>query len=71
LPRHGRHTRTSPLSAAGLRLALNAARVGTAGASHARQLDRHVFDYLAAEVVDRMRPDLRDFLIRCSSLASL
>ena len=33
--------------------------------------DRHVFDYLASEVLDDMPRELRDFLLRCSVLAEL
>ena len=53
--------------AAGLRLMLSAgqrARTGTGG-------QRHVFDYLASEVLAGMRPELRDFLLRCSVLPEL
>lgn len=34
-------------------------------------LDRHLYDFLAAEVVDAMEPPLRDFLLRCSVLPEL
>jgi len=71
--------------AAGLRLALAsaAARPAGSGAAHAstqagigwesagRTMDRHVFDYLAAEVLDAMPAELREFLLRCSVLAEL
>ena len=33
--------------------------------------DRHVFDYLASEVLDDMPPALRQFLLRCSVLPEL
>jgi len=33
--------------------------------------DRHVFDYLASEVLDDMPPELRSFLLRCSVLPEL
>jgi LuxR family maltose regulon positive regulatory protein len=62
----------------GLRLALTALRgagagagagAGPAGATPA--IDRHVFDFLATEVLDRQPPALRDFLLRCSVLDEL
>jgi len=34
-------------------------------------LERHVFDYLTAEVLDKLEPELRDFLLRCSVLPEL
>jgi len=58
----------------GLRLAVNVLG-GTAGAKTlaAAQwtIDRHVFDFLAAEVLDRLDPALRDFLLRTSVLTEL
>jgi LuxR family transcriptional regulator, maltose regulon positive regulatory protein len=54
--------------AAGLRLALNGARGGTARAS---AIDRHVFEFLASEVIDRLDPELQDFLLQTSVLAEL
>ena len=54
--------------AVGLRLALNAQR-GNAGA--AKSIDRHVFEFLAAEVLDRLEPELREFLLRTSVLPEL
>lgn len=58
--------------AAGLRLTLNAAKSGQAGPSAAaRRMDRHVFDFLAAEVLDDMPSELREFLLRCSVLPRL
>ncbi len=69
--------------AAGLRLALASAAARPASATHAstqagigwesagRTMDRHVFDYLAAEVLDAMPTELREFLLRCSVLAEL
>jgi LuxR family transcriptional regulator, maltose regulon positive regulatory protein len=57
--------------AAGLRLALNAAQQGFAAPASAPRLDRHVFDYLAAEVIDDLPGELREFLLRCSVLAEL
>jgi LuxR family maltose regulon positive regulatory protein len=56
--------------AAGVRLALNAAQQGFAAASNVR-MDRHVFDYVAAEVIDDMPGELREFLLRCSVLQEL
>ena len=49
----------------GLRLALGAGR----HAPHAA--DRHVSDYLASEVIDRLDPALRDFLLRSAVLPEL
>lgn len=54
--------------AAGLRLSL-AARPGLPRASVPTQ--RHLFDYLAAEVLDELPADLRAFLLRCSVLPEL
>ncbi len=54
--------------AAGLRLSL-AARPGAPRASVPTQ--RHLFDYLAAEVLDELPQALRDFLLRCSVLPEL
>ncbi|HEX6708558.1 MAG TPA: LuxR C-terminal-related transcriptional regulator [Albitalea sp.] len=52
---------------AGLGLALN-----HGGATPAGNLrDRHVFDYLATEVLDGLEPSLRAFLLRCSVLPEL
>lgn len=56
--------------AAGLRLTLSAIRSDEA-AKPARTLDRHVFDYLASEVLDDMSAELRTFLMRCSVLPNL
>ena len=57
----------------GLRLALNTLSDGrpAAGALRSAALDRHVFDYLAAEVLERMPAGLRLFLLRCSVLPEL
>jgi len=54
--------------AAGLRLSLSA-RPGAPRASAPTQ--RHLFDYLAAEVLDELPGDLRGFLLRCSVLPEL
>jgi len=48
-----------------------AAHSGIGWESAGRTMDRHVFDYLAAEVLDAMPAELRDFLLRCSVLAEL
>jgi LuxR family transcriptional regulator, maltose regulon positive regulatory protein len=58
----------------GLRLALNAARgAGAAGAAGAagQRVDRAMFDFIAAEVIDRLEPGLREFLLVCSVLPEL
>ena len=59
----------------GLRLALNALRGASAAGpsiAHASTvIDRHVFDFLAAEVIDRLGPELRDFLLLSSVLPAL
>jgi LuxR family maltose regulon positive regulatory protein len=59
--------------AVGLRLALNTLSDGRPAAAALRSaaLDRHVFDYLAAEVLDRLPPERRHFLLRCSVLPEL
>ena len=55
---------------AGLNLAL--AHAGRASATPAGSLrDRHVFDYLTAEVLDDLAPPLRDFLLRCAVMPVL
>lgn len=66
---------------AGLGLALVALRgrtgtstgtsAGNAGAGHARLIDRHLFDYLAAEVLDDLPAPLHDFLLRVAVLREL
>ncbi len=57
---------------AGLRLAQAALRARPAGAAGAGPLmDRHLFDYLAAEVLDDLPPALHDFLVRSSVLPEL
>ena len=53
--------------AAGLRLSLSTAR--RQAPAHATQ--RHVFEYLASEVLDDMPPELRSFLLKCSVLPEL
>ncbi|HMO48411.1 MAG TPA: LuxR C-terminal-related transcriptional regulator [Rubrivivax sp.] len=59
--------------AVGLRLALSTLSDGrpAAGALRSAALDRHVFDYLAAEVLQDMPDELRLFLLRCSVLPEL
>lgn len=54
--------------AAGLRLMLS---VGARGAGEAPAQARHVFDYLADEVLAGMSPSLRRFLLRCALLPEL
>ncbi len=59
---------------AGLQLCIAALRTrpGATSALAARGLlDRHLFDYLASEVLDDMPAELRDFLTRCSVLPEL
>lgn len=58
---------------AGLRLSAAALRTrGGAGSAAGRHLvDRHLFDYLAAEVLDDMPQPLHDFLLRCAVLPEL
>ncbi|HIV73178.1 MAG TPA: LuxR C-terminal-related transcriptional regulator [Candidatus Aquabacterium excrementipullorum] len=55
--------------AAGLSLAIKTTRQPTALAQEAS--DRHMFDYLAAEVLDDMPAELRLFLMRCAVLPTL
>ena len=59
--------------AVGLRLALNTLSDGRPAANALRSaaLDRHVFDYLASEVLRHMPAELRLFLLRCSVLPEL
>jgi LuxR family maltose regulon positive regulatory protein len=63
--------------AAGLRLALTTALAQRGAAQNidwarsSQRMDRHVFDYLADEVLRDMPVDLRDFLLRCSVLPEL
>ncbi|HEX6708561.1 MAG TPA: LuxR C-terminal-related transcriptional regulator [Albitalea sp.] len=56
--------------AAGLRLSLSA-RPGGAPLGVGSPTQRHLFDYLASEVLDDMPADLRWFLLRCSVLPEL
>ena len=65
--------------AVGLRLAVNSLAASPADAAIDRRQagvadsssDRHVFDYLLAEVLSAMPPELRAFLLRCSVLSEL
>jgi LuxR family maltose regulon positive regulatory protein len=52
--------------AAGLRLSLSARPAGALALTQ-----RHLFDYLADEVLDDMPVELRDFLLRCAVLPEL
>ena len=66
------HLRTAGWPA-GLRLALNVLR-SSPGASlegAAPVIDRHVFEFLATEVLDRLAPELREFLLATSVLPEL
>ena len=58
---------------AGLQLCLTAlrARSGESRGWPATRIDRHLFDYLASEVLDDMPPELHGFLLRCSVLPEL
>ncbi|HSW05430.1 LuxR C-terminal-related transcriptional regulator [Aquabacterium sp.] len=60
------HARTAGW-AAGLRLALNGARGGSPGSA----IDRQAFDFLATEVLARIDPRLRGFLLQTSVLHDL
>ncbi len=68
---HALHVRTEGWPV-GLRLALDLQRDGgpRPGAG-AHLIDRRVFDFLATEVLGRLRPDLRDFLLACAVLPEL
>ena len=58
----------------GLRLALHApsgSHSGLPAAARAFTIDRHVFDFLAAEVIDRLDAPLREFLLATSVLPEL
>jgi LuxR family transcriptional regulator, maltose regulon positive regulatory protein len=57
--------------AAGLRMALNACRASASPLLESPQLDRHVFEFLAAEVLDELPAELREFLMQCSVLPEL
>lgn len=56
---------------AGLGLALAGSGHVASGPAGWAVIDRAVFDYLAAEVIDQLDPALRDFLLRCSMLPEL
>jgi LuxR family maltose regulon positive regulatory protein len=58
---------------AGLRLALNVMRSmpGTSLEGSAPLIDRHVFEFLATEVLARLAPELREFLLQTSVLPEL
>jgi LuxR family maltose regulon positive regulatory protein len=57
---------------AGLRLAMAALRTRGGMTAGGRQLiDRHLFDYLAAEVLDDLPEALHDFMLRCAVLPEL
>lgn len=60
---------------AGLCLMLRAGGSGAAGSGSGpgarRAGRRHMFDYLASEVLDTMAPEFRRFLLRCSVLSEL
>lgn len=58
---------------AGLGLALVAlrGRGGAASTGSARLIDRHLYDYLAAEVLDELPQPLHDFLLRVAVLREL
>ncbi|ARN20198.1 LuxR C-terminal-related transcriptional regulator [Piscinibacter gummiphilus] len=56
--------------AVGLRLALSQS-LQAAGGPGGNLRDRHVFDYLASEVLGGLDPDLRTFLLRCAVLPVL
>lgn len=58
--------------AVGLRLALSTERGRRPGEPlRWPAFDRHVFEFLATEVLEPLRPELRDFLLRCSVLPEL
>lgn len=58
---------------AGLQLAANVlqGRPGASLSGTASLIDRQVFDFLATEVLDRLSPELRDFLLQTSVLPEL
>ena len=57
--------------AAGVSLSLGTPAGVASSSPDGRWSRRRLFDYLAAEVLDKMPPDLRDFLLRCSVLPEL
>jgi LuxR family maltose regulon positive regulatory protein len=59
--------------AAGLTMALNTPQPGRAGtqAAAAENTHRHLFAYLAQEILADLPDDLRDFALRCSVLSEL
>jgi LuxR family maltose regulon positive regulatory protein len=66
------HDRTAGWPA-GLRLALNVLRSapGSSLEGSASLIDRHVFEFLTTEVLARLAPDLREFLLQTSVLPEL
>jgi len=56
---------------AGLRLALAALRTRRGAVGGEQLIDRHLFDYLCAEVLDDLPEPLHEFLLRCSVLPEL
>jgi LuxR family maltose regulon positive regulatory protein len=57
--------------AAGISLLLYAAGAAGTGPAARKLSQRHLFDYLATEVLQQMPAELRDFLLRCSVLPEL
>ncbi|RZI82314.1 MAG: hypothetical protein EOP38_16335 [Rubrivivax sp.] len=57
--------------AAGLSLLLRTDQPGDGQASARPVQDRHMFDFLASEVLDGLPADLRQFLLRCAVLPEL
>jgi LuxR family transcriptional regulator, maltose regulon positive regulatory protein len=55
----------------GLRLALDLLRGGGGTAPGSHLINRQMFDFLATEVLGRMQPELREFLLACSVLPEL
>ena len=55
----------------GLRLGLGGPHGQASTALQANAIDRHVFDYLASEVIDRLDAELREFLLTTSVLPEL
>lgn len=64
------HARTGGW-AAGLRLTLNAHRSCESATAATHTMDRHMFEFLTAEVLDEMPGELREFLLHCSVLPEL